>query len=700
MSENPLVQALSQSVQSGSFSEAIKHLWSAQEILSSSDSSSYLCLKVTTLLNRLLSKYSSQIFLPLSRTYLMIIQASSNVQSPFLIKLANDVLLICEEIRGTETSESLENSMQALLSHLLSLPLESEQLEVIKSLKQEKNYSKHDQSFKSICEKLSQGQVSAAHDLFDILSSFERFSDQVSLFISKISLVSEALSKTTNIEVIKKSLTLLEHFIFKFNYTVQVSESSETYTVHLAQKLTRDLVPGVVSIINAILPYEAQINQHLLPILQRLWHLFPEDCQEYFDSTRLVLASIAGHGSADFKLRASGFLYDVVNSPSVPQHLKDFLESSEDLASLRSSEAFAPSSGILESETIIKLEELQPVVGMPMTAIIPAGSDFSYCVEVQEANSILSWGFATRDNDINFELKRIDLPTPQSLLKQDYIQCSELPFVQSRLINSPGLYKFTWCNKHSWFTEKIVRFRIVVLAPYHKTNSNEKDIHKVIEMVCNDEVSSTSKELLEVGIICKGKVVILSALGNTEEIPDLDVNAVRGFIQRVSNSSSFLGVKVGIVSKQPKRRNELKQLKAVFVSRDVDALALWNESEIHSDLLICVVVDEGIRSSVVHRGRILVDAEGRPIGDLARAGISDVEVGVAQLLSLFGPGTVVVSGSEAPSVASLIEYLKLQVPEAILKDSLVRGSVNGSEGMKIAACKLHHLYHKYQHPPR
>lgn len=696
MSENPLVLTLSQSVQAQSFSESIKHLWSAQHLLSSPGASSLLNLKVTTLLNRLLSKYSSQIFLPLSRVYLDICKILETAQSSFLIKLANDVLLICEEIKGAEIADELLQALQDLFDKLIKMGLDPEQLEVVHGLKTVKNLERFNSEIMSVSQKIKQGQVWGAHELFDVFSGFDKFSDQVDLFVEKMQGVNEAFSSTNNVEIIKKALTLLEHFIFKFNYSVQIGEFTEIYTVNLSQKLPVSLIPNTVSVINTILPYENSVIQYLLPIIQRLWALFPQECQSFFDSTRMLLSSISLQGSIDYKSKASVFLYEILNSPTIPQNLKTILEESEDFSALRNSEAFGPSSGILESEQVTKLEDLQPVVGMPMSAKIVAGGEYNYCIEIKEANSILSWGFATKDYDINFELKRIDLPTPQSIVRQDYIQCSELPYVQSRLINSPGLYQFTWSNKYSWFTEKLVRFRIVILSPYHKTNMNEKDIHKVIDVICNDDVPSNAKDILEIGIVCKSKSVKIHALGNSEELPDLDVNAIGGFITRTTGSQKFSSTKIGIISKQPKKRNELKNLKSVFMSRDVDAIALLNESEIHSDTLICVMIEEGLRSSVVHRGKILIGNDGRPIGDLFRAGITDIFVGISTLLSLFGPAHVIICGSEAPALSSILERTKDLVSEEILRESLIRTSVYGPEASQTAACKLHYLNHKYR----
>ena len=281
-------------------------------------------------------------------------------------------------------------------------------------------------------------------------------------------------------------------------------------------------------------------------------------------------------------------------------------------------------------------------------------------------------------------------------MKLENIECNEVPHIGSKLISSPGLYKFVWANKHSWFTSKHLRFRISVLVPYHKITSTEKDLHKVIEVICDDGVSGSAKNVLEVGVVCRQKNVLIYSKDLIEEIPDLDVLAINGFVTRAKKDKKYSSVKIGIVARIPKKRNELKTLEAVCMSRDVDAVALLNQFELHSNTLICVMQEDGLRSCVVNRGKIMVDSDGLPIADLFRAGINDAFVGISTLLSLFGPGVVVVCGKEIPGVEEILERIKDLVPAGILQSSVIKNTAFGEEASAIAASKLHHLNFKFR----
>ena len=197
--------------------------------------------------------------------------------------------------------------------------------------------------------------------------------------------------------------------------------------------------------------------------------------------------------------------------------------------------------------------------------------------------------------------------------------------------------------------------------------------------------------------MCRGKKgVNLSALGMKEDLPDLDVLAIKDFVARAKADNRFLSTKIGIVGKAPKKRNEFRQLVAVAMCRDVDAVALLNESEMHCSTLICVMCEDGVRSCAVSRGKVMVDADGIAIADLGRAGINDVFVGVSTLLCLLGPATVVVVGDEAPSVIEIIARIKDLVPAEIMVQSVIRNSIYGEQAVTLAASKLHFLNQKFR----
>lgn len=710
MSENPLHTNLTLSLQANNFPNALKYLVSCHNTISkTSDAHLLIDFKAITLLNRLYNKYSSQIFLPLSKLFLLISKIVSKCNPSIVLKVCNDMLMICEVLKNTDIAEELENSAQELLHILTKTDLESEQREVVDGLIVKKNFQTFDEKIQEIIQLVKDNKISSMHELFDLFSSFESFTEQVDLFSSRLSPLISVINERNNIELAKKLLMFLEHFVFKFNYAIQIGECTELYTIPQTSKLTPKILVTVHEILNIIFPYDISITQHLLPIFQRLGILFPSFIDKFYKPIYSVLFSAANSGSPDIKTKASKLLYYIINTPGINEEIKEPLEKSPELIPLKNDEGYRTCSDVYENENPVKLEDLQPFVGLPLNANIQAGEDFYYCVEISEGNSILTYGFASRYYDIDFELIRVDLPTPQTIIKEQNIQCSDTAYYKSKLISSPGLYKFIWSNKKSWFAFKNIRFRVVVLTPCHKIEVNEKDLHKVIEMICDDGIG-LDKDVLEVGIWCKEKSVYVIANGVEEEISELDVNAVQGFIYRREQEAKrkFLSVKVGIVGKKPKKRKDLKLLKCVTMARDVDAVALLNDFEIHKsywkhpqdsssnthNTLICIMQDEGLRSCVVHKGHIMVDKNNQPIGDLSRTNISDIYIGTSTLLSLFGPGVLILCGSDSPTVQQVLDRIRILVPEPILRNSLVKISVYGPSASLTAASFLYFLNNK------
>jgi hypothetical protein len=697
MSENPLSSELELSVHAQGYSEALKHLKACHSIIEASGKPHTLIdSRVTKLLSKLTSKYSSQVFLPVSKLYLVIVKHAGKCSANILIKVCNDILMLREELKGSDIAQELTSNVESLLKILSKTELDESQTEVLSTLLLKKNDIDIDIKINDIILLLQENNILGIHYLFDLFSNFDSFSTQIEVFTKNLSPVINAIQNLNNIEIVNKLLDFLEHFIFRFNYSVQLGEFNEIYTVTHISKLSPSILPIVLEIINTILVYDVTIVQKLIPIFHRIWILFSHHTESFYDSIRLTLSAIGSQGSAEYKSKASIFLYEVMSTISFPQKCKDSLESEENIKLLMQDPAFNPSSIVLESENPIKLESLQPVVGLPLNIYIPAGEEYYYCVEITEANSIIAWGFATEYYDVDFELMRIDLPSPQVVLKQQKVKCDKSPSTGSKLVSSPGLYKFVWTNKYSWFTSKHIRFRISVLTPYHKALNTEKDLHKVIEIITDDNVSFNSKDILEVGIVCSSKNILISSRGLTEEIPDLDSLAIQGFISKIKKDKKFSSVKIGIVAKMPKKRNEIKQLGAVAMCRDVDAIALLNQSEIHCETMICVMQEDGVRSCVVSKGKVMVDGNGSPIGDLFRAGVNDVFIGISVLLSLFGPATVVLTGADAPAVSEVINRIKDLVPETIIQQSSIRLSVFGPQVTMIAASRLHYLSHKFR----
>lgn len=98
-------------------------------------------------------------------------------------------------------------------------------------------------------------------------------------------------------------------------------------------------------------------------------------------------------------------------------------------------------------------------------------------VEVEEPNSIIFCGFSTTSHDIQFGFFKVTAISEVS--NEDEIQHLSLEeiFPMTKLESFPnlvkvsfiakdaGIYKVVWSNEHSWFTGKILNYRISVLKP-------------------------------------------------------------------------------------------------------------------------------------------------------------------------------------------------------------------------------------------
>jgi hypothetical protein len=143
----------------------------------------------------------------------------------------------------------------------------------------------------------------------------------------------------------------------------------------------------------------------------------------------------------------------------------------------------------------LKLSDFNLRIGYPNSFEIEAGAEISSYIEVIHANSLVYIGFATYSNDISFNLlkyipneeeeKQEDLDDDDSLnnvtseeneeltdkghfkllLKLERIDCSLTPVKCVLFVPEPGTYKIVFDNNYSWFTSKVLRYRISVLKP-------------------------------------------------------------------------------------------------------------------------------------------------------------------------------------------------------------------------------------------
>lgn len=307
-------------------------------------------------------------------------------------------------------------------------------------------------------------------------------------------------------------------------------------------------------------------------------------------------------------------------------------------------------------------------------------------------------------------MTRVDTPVPEVLIQEAKVQCDKNPIMGTRLLQSPGLYRFTWDNSYSWFRSKNLRFRISLLKPFKhfKSEPKSKDSTRVINIIHKDDIGDTcysnnSQDILEIGVYIKSNVVIMVGLDHNEAIEieneDQIPYVIAGFVDTVLEHANqeFNIRKIGITEKTPKIRPGLEEIGAVAICRDVDAIGLLSQQSLHSNTLISVVNDDGLRSCVILRGRILLSEDGQALGDISKLRNTDLAVAIATLLCMFGPAVVVISGKDfKEEITVLSEKIRYLVPTQTWQHSVIRESIYGPHVAVVAASKLHFLHYRYK----
>jgi hypothetical protein len=285
---------------------------------------------------------------------------------------------------------------------------------------------------------------------------------------------------------------------------------------------------------------------------------------------------------------------------------------------------------------------------------------------------------------------------PEVVFDYQRIECSNEPVVGALLIQSPGLYMFVWDNSFSWFREKYLRFRISVLKPDRPTVSTSLSPRGPIALQGEDDdvFVNPQGDILEVGVEIKGTAVGLRSQHESEDlllesIEELPLR-LAAFIDRICDPNLLYHKKIGVVENTFQSHYELGDLGSIAVARDVEAVALLSYHSLHPHTLVAVVLEPPLRSSVIHRGRLLTYEDGSSLGDISRLPEKDPVRAVANQMMVFGPATIIVIGLQGQFV-DFSDKVKEIVPESIWQPSVLKESSIGNRVIPEAASKLHFL---------
>jgi hypothetical protein len=212
------------------------------------------------------------------------------------------------------------------------------------------------------------------------------------------------------------------------------------------------------------------------------------------------------------------------------------------------------------------------------------------------------------------------------------------------------------------------------------------------------DILYSSANTLEIGVHIQGNKLTMKSssisdiatIESEEEVPI----AIAGFIEQATNevSEQYRRKLIGVVGREILNMQGLEELGSTIVARDCEAIGLLMQSVLHSHTLISVVKDEGIRSAVIHKGRVLRNEEGNVLGDIGQLRGIDLLTGVSNLMSLFGPATVMITGEIEIGIDEIKEQLENLVPISIMENSKIRINSDLDETALRAALKLHNIY--------
>ncbi len=131
--------------------------------------------------------------------------------------------------------------------------------------------------------------------------------------------------------------------------------------------------------------------------------------------------------------------------------------------------------------------------GFPYLCNIDAGGEFAKYFEIENPNSLIYIGIAINAYDINIKLLKYcpnvkiednnyDELTDNDhfieVFKLDRFDCSEIPLKIILYTKEPGIYKLVFDNSFSWFTSKIVRYRLNVLKLLSDIKPDKNENHE------------------------------------------------------------------------------------------------------------------------------------------------------------------------------------------------------------------------------
>lgn len=597
---------------------------------------------ILQILKRIKNHFQYQVYLPLAKLYLQLINLHEELEKSTVLLLCNNIFEVCEDIKGTQIAEELLNNVKPALVWLKSTEQDHDTIETLNELLKAYEIPNYDLQFNEALNEIREGKVHGMSSLIEFFSTFNSIDTQYKIFLDKFEIVLLEIEKIHNSEIITSLIKLLEMFVFDSKFSVIFNGNVDVYQVSNV-KIPENIFEICLRALQIIIPYEVEVSEKALEVLSRLWKTFPAKRERLYDIFRIFISDISAEGSISLKKKASKFLYEIYNS-ELKSVFKQWLDVDKTIKPLLSNADFKPAD--------IKIHEISSIpasIGCALTANIPAGTDFSYYFETSQENSLLLYGFASKYYDVTFKIERMDFS--ENLFIEEHVQCDENPRIGYLHIQIPGLYRLVWVNSFSWFNSKQIRYRVVLLTPIKAEVLPIKAKEKIIFF----NHSLTTPSAISIGVWVKPIIEMYYQGVSTELSSILDIYDV---IQKLPESTN---ITVGIIGPVAEVLPKL-DLPNVYICKDSDALAYFGIENYENSVVVAVVNEAGVRLSVANAKKIIISYEvkGEVIEELGK------------ILCLFGPAVVLLAGTQLGSTQDLEKLLEKYVSIEILEQTYIK----------------------------
>ena len=234
-------------------------------------------------------------------------------------------------------------------------------------------------------------------------------------------------------------------------------------------------------------------------ILKKIYFIFPKyrkNIEDLISNNLINLSMFKSTEERMLTIESRQFLHYLLNygEEDLKNKLNKLIEEKESLINIELEENKKYDEITVEYE-YLNFADFNLRIGFPFYCEIDAGGEYQKYIEIENKNSLIYIGIATSAYDINIKLLKYypnikcndnyydDLTDNGHFIeiyKIERIDCSEIPVKIVLFCKESGIYKLIFDNSFSWFTTKVIRYRLSIL--------------KLISQVNNDNIGSDNKD--------------------------------------------------------------------------------------------------------------------------------------------------------------------------------------------------------------